>query len=546
MNQIRVTSLDTKVGPLRTGSKWRENLENLKYGETQMTAMKIAGASPAKRKHTWQHLPWSKMNAHVFRLQVRIAKAEKEGKKGKVKALQRLLTSSFYAKCLAVKRVTSNVGGKTPGVDGVIWRTPKSKIQAVKELKRKGYKPLPLKRIYIPKKSGKLRPLSIPAIKCRAMQALWHTALLPVAEVRADKNAYGFRPKRAAHDAIEQCFCALARKTSATWILEGDIKACFDRIDHNWLLQNIPMDKTILKKFLKAGFIEKGIKHPTEFGTPQGGIISPTIAVMALSGLERRLINENDTQRTRKRKKINMITYADDFIVTANSEKLLRDEIIPILISALKEVGLELSSEKTKITQIHEGFDFLGFNIRKYSNGKLLIKPAKANISAFLNGIKSDIKKGCALPTHQLIHHLNRKIVGWANYSRSVVSSQVFKKVDSEIFMALKTWALRRHPRKGKRWVMHKYFTSSGTWRFHCMIKDKAGITKSLYLKHASDTHIRRHKKIRSDANPFDPCYSKYFEQRNKERKTRPKFINDAKTAGLRIIQPYASLSGVQ
>ena len=209
------------MSPLRTGSKWRENLENLKYGETQMTVTKITGASPASRKHPWQHLPWPKMKAHVFRLQVRIAKAAREGKKSKVKALQRILISSFYAKCLAVKRITNNVGGKTPGVDGITWRTPKSKMQAVKELKRKSYKPLPLKRIYIPKKSGKLRPLSIPAMKCRAMQALWHSALLPIAEVRADKNAYGFRPKRSTHDAIEQCFCALARTKSATWVLEG-------------------------------------------------------------------------------------------------------------------------------------------------------------------------------------------------------------------------------------------------------------------------------------------------------------------------------------
>lgn len=194
-------------------------------------------------------------------------------------------------------------------------------------------------------------------MKCRAMQALWHSALLPIAEVRADKNAYGFRPKRSTHDAIEQCFCALARTRSATWVLEGDIKSCFDRIDHDWLLQNIPMDKIILKKFLKAGFIENGKRHPTDFGTPQGGIISPTIAVMALSDLERKLINVNDTQRTRKSKKINMIAYADDFIVTASSEQLLRDEVTPILKDALKQVGLELSSEKTKITQIYEGFE---------------------------------------------------------------------------------------------------------------------------------------------------------------------------------------------
>lgn len=521
---------------------------NRKYEETQMTVTKITGASSTKSKHPWQVLPWSKIKAHVFRLQMRIAKAEREGRKSRVKALQKLLTSSFYAKCLAVKRVTSNAGGKTPGVDGITWRTPQLKMQAVTELKRKNYNPLPLRRIYIPKKSGKLRPLSIPVMKCRAMQALWHTALLPIAEEKADKNAYGFRPKRSAHDAIEQCFCALSKKHSATWILEGDIKACFDRIDHNWLLQNISMDKTILEKFLKAGFIENGDYFSTDLGAPQGGVISPTLTVIALSDLERKLTDPKDTQRDRKKKKINMITYADDFVVTAAGEQLLREKVIPTLENALREVGLELSSEKTKITQIQTGFNFLGFNIRKYPNGKLLIKPSKANITAFLREIKSNIKRGAALPTEKLIHLLNQKITGWTNYYRSVVSAQVFHMIDSEIFYSLKRWALKRHSRKGKRWTMKKYFTSVGAnnWRFHCIVKDKSGNKKPLYLKQAANTHIRRHKKIKADATPFDPSYKQYFIQRKKEQNIRGIYTNKTKSAGLRIIQPYASLSGVQ
>lgn len=513
-----------------------------------MTVKLITGASPTARDQSWQDLPWSMINAHVFRLQMRIAKAEREGKVGKVKALQRLLTSSFYAKCLAVKRVTSNVGAKTAGVDGITWRTPQSKMQAVDCLTRKDYKPLPLRRIYIPKKSGKLRPLSIPAMKCRAMQALWQAALVPIAEERADKNAYGFRPKRSAHDAIEQCFCALSRSNSATWILEGDIKACFDRIDHNWLAENIPMDKVILKKFLKAGYVEEGKTHRTELGTPQGGIISPTLAVMALSGLESKVTDTKRSRRIRQKKKINMIAYADDFIVTASSEELLRKEVIPTLEEALKKVGLELSREKTKITQVHTGFDFLGFNIRKYPNEKLLIKPSETSISTFIKEIKDCIKKGVALPTEKLIYLLNQKITGWTNYYRSVVSSKVFSTIDHEIFMALKKCVFKRHPRKGRWWIMRKYFTMVGgnQWRFHCIVKDKSGNKKPLYLKQASETLIRRHKKIRAEANPFDPCYKDYFEQRYNERNTRAKRTNNLESAGLRIIQPYASLSGVQ
>lgn len=510
-----------------------------------MTIAKTIGASSTKRQN-WKSIFWSKAKSHVLRLQMRIAKAEREGRRGKVKALQRLLTSSFYAKCLAVKRVTSNTGERTAGVDGVLLNTPKQKMQMVFELKRRSYNPSPLRRIHILKKSGKLRPLSIPTMKDRCMQALWHAALLPVAEERADPNAYGFRPKRSTHDAIEQCFISLSRRDSATWILEGDIKDCFSRLNHDWLIQNIPMDKIILRKFLTAGFIENGEEHETSRGVCQGGIISPTITVMALSGLERKLVSIK--QKHWNKEKINLIFYADDFIVTATSEAILKEKVIPILQTALGEVGLELSQEKTKISRIEDGVNFLGFNIRKYSKGKLLIKPAKDNIKKFLEEIKDCIKRGIALQTEKLIYQLNEKITGWTNYYRSSVSSKVFSMIDSEIYLALKRWALKRHPCKGKKWIMRKYITRQGNhnWRFHCIVKDKEGKNKILYLKRATDTHIRRHKKIKAEANPFNPCYKEYFKQREEERKARSSIVNMEKFAGLRVIQPYAGSSGVR
>ena len=288
-----------------------------------MTTIAIStGASSAYDQTSWQSLPWPKIKAQVFRLQMRIAKATREGKKGKVRALQRILTHSFYGKCIAVKRVTSNRGSKTPGIDGILWRTNLQKIKAISEIKSRGYKPLPLKRIYIPKKQkSKFRALSIPCLKDRAMQTLWQLALQPIAEETADPNAYGFRLKRSTHDAIEQCFKSLGRKRSATWVLEGDIKACFDKISIQWLLRNIPMDKVILKKFLTAGFMEDNRVYPTTEGTPQGGAISSTIALMALSGLERRL--QSHRKRVSDKEKIHFIAYADDFIVTAASEALL-------------------------------------------------------------------------------------------------------------------------------------------------------------------------------------------------------------------------------
>ena len=505
-----------------------------------MTEVEIStGASSAKQLN-WSGLKWIDLQKHVFRLQVRIAKAEKERKRGKVRALQRLLTCSFSAKALAVKRVTSSSGSKTPGIDNVVWNTDKQKTQAIFNLKRRGYTPKPLRRIHIQKKPGSksLRPLSIPCMTDRAQQALYLQALEPLVEEWADPNAYGFRKKRSTHDAVEQCFIALSTRKSATFILEGDIRKCFDTVSHSWLENNIPMDKIILRKFLKAGVMERQQFYPTEFGCPQGSPISPALMLMTLSGLERKLLPAKRYQK--EREKINVIAYADDFIVTAATKEILKDRILPILHTNLKEVGLELSMEKTKITNIENGFDFLGFHYRKY-NGKLLIKPSKANIKKFLKEIKLVIKKGIALPTEKLITVLNSRLTGWVNYYRSSVASKVFKTVDSEIFHALMRWCQNRHHNKGKPWLVKKYFTNYGgdNRRFHCKIKDRTGEQKLLYLKKASDTKIRRHIKIRSVANPFDPEYKEYFVNRERGRKLRSKNINDMDFAGLKIIQSY-------
>jgi len=239
-----------------------------------VTATKVV-AAPSHETTDWQSLNWTKIQRQVQRLQIRIAKATREGNLREVKAFQRLLTRSFAAKALAVKRVSENKGKKTPGVDGVIWSTPEAKFKAVLSLNRRGYKPLPLRRKYIPKSNGKKRPLGIPIKKDLAMQALYKLALEPVAETRADKNSYGFRPLRSAADAIQQCWIALNQKMAASWILEGDIKSCFDNISHDWLMANILMDKDILQKWLKAGYIDLGTLYPTSAGTPQGGIMTP-------------------------------------------------------------------------------------------------------------------------------------------------------------------------------------------------------------------------------------------------------------------------------
>ena len=520
------------MSPRPTGPKWQDNLKNQMNEEKQMTSIEILdGASSVKNsdKTPWQKLPWSKFEKDNNRLQMRIAKAEREGKKGKVKALQRILTCSFTAKSLAIKRVTTNKGGKTSGIDGIIWRTSRQKIQAVKSLKRRGYKALPSKRIYIPKNTkGKLRPLSIPRMKDRAMQALWTMALVPIAEERADQNSYGFRPKRSTMDACEQCFKCLSTGRAAKWIFEGDIHSCFDKISHQWLIENIPMDKIILKKFLKAGYMEKQKLYFSEFGTGQGSIISPTLALMTLTGIENRIRSAKERQRALE--KINVISYADDFIITGNSKELIEEKVIPIVTEFLKERGLELSQEKSKITSIDEGFDFLGFNVRKY-RGKLLIKPRKANVKGFLKDIRKTIKDNKSAKTENLIWLLNSKIRSWSNYYRSAVSSKTYSYVDEMIYKSLKSWMFHRHPNKGKPWINKKYFIKRGLrqWNFHAITCDKEGNQMPIYLYRASETKIKRHIKIRGKAHPYNPEFKEYFKHRDNKRKTR-KVVDNVST----------------
>src|SRR3984893_18619241 len=233
----------------------------------QMMTVKTVGAVSSEAAE-WYAIDWQTIHRNVRRLQVRIVQATKEGRWGKVRALQRLLTHSYSGKVHAVRRVTENMGKKTPGVDGEIWDTPEKKIKATHELKPRGYQPQPLRRIYIPKSDGKkMRPLGIPTMMDRAQQALHLLVLDPVVETTADKNSYGFRQRRSCADAMAQCFNAL-RHASTQWILEGDIKSCFDKISHEWLLAHAPMDRTILRKWLKSGYMEKYVFHETADGTP--------------------------------------------------------------------------------------------------------------------------------------------------------------------------------------------------------------------------------------------------------------------------------------
>jgi len=467
----------------------------------------------------WRQIRWDKCHQQVRRLQIRIVKAVQEGRWNKVKTLQHLLTHSFSGKAIAVKRVTENRGKATPGIDGETWSTPESKAKAITMLTRRGYQPLPMRRIHIPKKNGKKRPLSIPTMKDRAMQALYKLALEPVAETIADKQSYGFRSQRSTKDAIERCFNVLSFKRSADWILEADITGCFDNISHDWLLSNVPMDKVILSKWLKAGYMEKGSLKPTLAGTPQGGIISPILANMALDGLEKVLSDKFPMKRSSRLKtfKVNFVRYCDDFVVTGRSRELLEEEVKPVVAEFLATRGLTLSSEKTKITHIKDGFDFLGQNVRKY-NGKLLIKPSKDSVKSLLEKVRDIAKSNKSVPQVHLISLLNPVIRGWVNYHRHIVSKKTFTYVRHQLWTITWNWSRRRHPNKNCKWIKNKYYTTIGNrdWVFQSPPPKgkKEGKSKGLTLEDPTIVPIRRHPRIHAEANPFDPSWEIYFEKR--------------------------------
>ncbi|MCL1916879.1 MAG: group II intron reverse transcriptase/maturase [Peptococcaceae bacterium] len=476
-------------------------------------------ASPYQSK-AWDQINWDQCRKMIRKLQARIVKAIQGGRWGKVKALQHLLTHSWSAKALAVKRVTENRGKNTPGVDKTIWPTKETRFKAISALKQRGYQPKPLRRVYIPKagNSYKMRPLSVPTMFDRAMQTLYKLALEPIAETTGDPNSYGFRPHRSTHDAICQCHTCLSRDKSAKWILEGDIKSAFDNVSHDWIMENIPIDKVILRKFIKCGYIDTGKLFPTEQGTGQGSVISPVIFNMVLDGMEPEIkrLAKKIKVRDHKHPKINVIRYADDFVVTGDNREILEQEIKPLVEEFLSKRGLHLSEEKTIITHIDEGFDFLGWNVRKYK-GKLLIKPAKKKTIAFTNEIRDAIKSKKTAKQESLIRILNPKIIGWAHHHRRVCAKKTYSWVDHQIWNCLWKWAKRRHPDKGKKWIAGKYFHRIGdnNWVFSVR-NNPEGQYQTLHL--AASTKIRRHVMVKSALNPFDKNWWGYLENRKKRK----------------------------
>ncbi|EAW33662.1 group II intron reverse transcriptase/maturase [Lyngbya sp. PCC 8106] len=468
----------------------------------------------------WNQVNWRKLERKVYKLQKRIYRASQRGDVKAVRKLQKTLMKSWSARALALRRVTQdNQGKKTAGVDGVKSLTPKQRLSLVVNLKLSS-KVAPTRRVWIPKPgTEEKRPLGIPTMNDRALQALVKLALEPEWEARFEPNSYGFRPGRSCHDAIEAIFLSIKQKPK--YVLDADIAKCFDRIDHETLIRKLNTFPTIrrqVRAWLKAGVMDGKQLFPTSEGTPQGGVISPLLANIALHGMEERIKQYAETMAGRKqanRQNLSVIRYADDFVIIHEDITVVQ-RCKEIISEWLQGMGLELKPSKTRLAhtlnqyeQEKPGFDFLGFTIQQFPVGKYhskqgfktIITPSKQKQKVHYDQIASVIETHKAAPQAALISRLNPIIRGWANYYATVVSKVAYTDIDNLTYQKLRAWAKRRHPKKSGKWGANKYWQSinGNNWVF----ATRNGKTIIRLLNHA-DTSIMRHVKVKGESSPYD------------------------------------------
>ena len=478
----------------------------------------------------WYSIDWNTIQQYVTKLRQRIYRAEQQNQRRRVRKLQRLLLRSKANLLLSIRRVTQqNTGKRTPGVDGYTASKPNERIKLYQELLRRNvfqHRPKPAKRTFIAKKNGKLRPLGIPTIRDRVYQNVVKNALEPQWEVRFEASSYGFRPKRSTHDAISNLFNKLNTNSKKKWVFEGDFQGCFDHLNHNWISKQTSMfpGNRLIGRWLKMGYMERGMFHNTMEGSPQGSVASPLLANIALDGMEkeigivyRKTYKSGTGHKIDPKCKMGRVVYADDFVIvteTNEQAQLMYQKLTPYL----KRRGIKLSVGKTKVTHIENGFDFLGFSLRQYKTeqgNKLLIKPSKDSIKKAKGKIKDTFAVMRGRPVKEIIRVLNPIIRGYGQYWKHVVSKKTFGYMDNYVFLKIRKHLRQLHPKKSWKWIRERYFKKphhggNDRWILTCPLTN-IQLLKMSWIK------IERHVMVAYKNSPDDPSLKEYWKKRDRK-----------------------------